>query len=122
MSAAFALFLIDALFVAASWPLSVWLLSDSPVTPQGWALAAIFATINLVCLYALGFYRRDGIADAGKAVRRIPIVVAIAIVAANFLAIFIGWQLSPFLCAAVAICFATCIICARMTFVALRRH
>jgi sugar transferase (PEP-CTERM system associated) len=122
MAAAVALFVIDALFVAACWPLSVWLLSDGPGTPQSWALAAIFAAINLVCLYALGLYRRDSIADTAMAIRRIPMIVAIAIAAAILVTAFLGWRLSPSLCIAAALCFASCIIFARLTFVALRRH
>jgi sugar transferase (PEP-CTERM system associated) len=122
MAAAVALFLIDALFVAACWPLSVWLLSDRPGTPESWTLVAIFAAIDLACLYALGLYRRDSIADTAMAVRRIPMVVAIAIAAAIFVTVFLGWRLSPSLCVAAAICFASCIIFARLTFVALRRH
>ncbi len=122
MSAAVALFLIDTLFVAACWPLSVWLLSEGNGNPQNWALAAIFATINLVCLYALGLYRRESITDIAEAFRRIPMVVGIAIAAAILVSGFLGWRLSPSLCVGAAICFAGCMIFARLTFVALRRH
>jgi len=122
MSAAVALCLIDVLFVAACWPLSVWLLSEGTGNPQSWALAAIFAAVNLVCLYALGLYRRESIADFAEAVRRIPMVVGIAIAASILVSGLLGWRLSPSLCVSAAICFAGCMIFARMTFVALRRH
>ncbi len=122
MAAALALFLLDSLFVAACWPLCVRLFSDEPGTPQSWALVAIFAAINMVCLYALGLYRRDSIADTAKAIRRIPMVVAIAIATAIFVTVFLGWRLSPSLCVTAAICFSSCMVFARLTFVALRRH
>jgi sugar transferase (PEP-CTERM system associated) len=122
MSAAVALCLIDTLFVAACWPLSAWLLSEGTGNPQRWALAAIFATVNLLCLYALGLYRRDSIADFAEAARRIPIVVGIAMGASILVSGFLGWRLSPSLCVGAAICFAGCMILARLTFIALRRH
>jgi sugar transferase (PEP-CTERM system associated) len=122
MSAAVALFLLDALFVAICWPLNVWLVSGEHPTAENWAVGAIFAFTNLICLYALGLYRRDIMADTAKAVGRIPMVVAIAIAGAMFVTVLLGWRTSPGLCIAAAICFAGCMGFARLAFIALRRH
>jgi sugar transferase (PEP-CTERM system associated) len=122
MTASAALFLIDALMVAVVWPPTVWLAVDPAGTSHRWIQALLFATLNLVFLYALGLYRRDTIADTGKALSRIPLVVAIAVAAAGFITAAFGWGLSPALFIAAAICFAVCAMLTRLLFRTLRRQ
>jgi sugar transferase (PEP-CTERM system associated) len=131
MTASTALFIIDALLVAATWPLTVWLALNAAETDQGWLQALIFATVNQTFLYALGLYRRDAIVDISKSLGRIPLVVAIGVVGAGFAVAAFGWALTPaafgttnlaaLLIAAMA-CFTACAIAARLLFLFLRRH
>ncbi len=84
MTAGLALFIIDALMLLAAWPLTVRFAVNDAAAPHAWLQAAIFAILDLLFLYALGLYRRDSIADTGKALGRIPLVAAIAVAAASF--------------------------------------
>ena len=74
MTAGTVLFLIDALLVALSWPAAIKVFHD-PASPFQ---IASFALFDLLFLYALGFYRRDNLADLGRANRRAPLSVALA--------------------------------------------
>ena len=88
MTASSALFIIDTRLVAVVWPLTAWLAVNNVETaPQ----ALIFASANLAFLYALGLYRRDAVVDIGKSLNRIPLVVAIGVVAASFTTAALGW-------------------------------
>jgi sugar transferase (PEP-CTERM system associated) len=122
MTAGAALFLIDALVVALGWPPIVWLCTDPAQTPHRWTQALIFAVLNLVFLYALGLYRREVIADTTKALTRIPLVTGIAVAAASFLTVILGWGVSPPLFIAAVICFGVSAMLTRMVFRSLRRH
>jgi sugar transferase (PEP-CTERM system associated) len=122
MTAGAALFIIDALLVAFVWPGAVWLAVDGLSTPHRWLQALIFAAFNLLFLFALGLYRREAIADTGKALSRIPLVTAIAVAAGAFITAAFGWGLSPALFVAAAICFGFCAMLARVVFRSLRRH
>ena len=122
MTASSALFIIDALMVAMAWPPTVWFAVNGAGTHHRWLQALIFAALNLIFLYALGLYRRDSIADASKALGRIPLVVAIAVAAASFVTAAVGWGLSPALFIAATTCFAGCAMLVRLAFPLLRRH
>jgi sugar transferase (PEP-CTERM system associated) len=120
MTAGLALFLIDAVMVLVAWPLAVRFAVHG--TSHPWPQAAIFAGLDLLFLYALGLYRRESIADTGKALGRIPLVVALAVAASIFVTAAIGWGLSPPLFIAAALCFAGCAMLSRLAFRILRRH
>lgn len=122
MTAGAALFLIDALVVALSWPPVVWMCTAPAQTPHRWTQALIFAVLNLVFLYALGLYRREVIADTTKALTRIPLVTGISVAAASFLTVILGWGVSPPLFIAAVICFGVSAMLTRMVFRSLRRH
>lgn len=122
MTAGLALFIIDTLMVLAAWPLTVHFAVDGTTVPHVWVQATIFASLDLLFLYALGLYRRDSIADTGNALSRIPLVVAISVAAASFVTAAAGWGLSPSLFIAAAICFAVCAMLSRLGFRILRRH
>ncbi|HKQ43972.1 MAG TPA: TIGR03013 family XrtA/PEP-CTERM system glycosyltransferase [Rhizomicrobium sp.] len=122
MTAALALFVMDVLLVGFCWPTAVWLASQGVITPQDWVIAAMFAAANLACLYALGLYRRESIADTAKALRRIPMVVALATAMVFAVTFATRWPLSPSLCIAAVLCFGGSTAAARLTFSSLRRH
>ncbi len=122
MAAPVAIFLIDLLLIFALWPMSVWLVLERPVALESWTTAAIFAVINLICLYALGLYRRENVTDLAKSIRRIPMTLVIVIASVVSATTILGWPLPPSLIIAAAICFSSCIILARLILLRLRRH
>ena len=130
MTASLALFLFDALLVAILWPLTFWLAANGGAGDAGWLQAAIFAESDLLFLYALGLYRRDAIVDVPTSLGRVPLVAAIAVVAAGVVTIALGWLFSPALFSApnwavlivAMVCFTVCAMAARLAFPILRRH
>lgn len=122
MTASTALFLIDALLVAFVWPPIVGLVGDNAHTPHLWWQAVIFAVMNLLFLYALGLYRRESIADTGKALSRIPLVSGMSVVGSGFLTAAFGWGLSPTLFIAAALSFSACAMLTRLAFRQMRRR
>ncbi len=120
MTAAWALFFIDALSASISWPLV--LLVGGAMWRQDWVQFLAFLAINLLCLYALGLYRRDSIANTAKAFERVPVVVLIAVAAASLVTVFFGWTFSPSICIAATLCFTLCAVLTRLMFASLRRH
>jgi sugar transferase (PEP-CTERM system associated) len=122
MTAGFALFLIDALLVALAWPLTIRLtLAGSGLDifhPQ----AAVFAVLHLGFMYALGLYRREGVAELDKALRRVPLVTALSVAASAFASAVLRWNISIPLCMTAFGCFAVCAFVARALFFLLRQH
>ncbi len=122
MTAGFALFLIDALLVAAAWPLTARLALNGAGSPVEYLQAAMFVLLQLGFLYALGLYRREGVCELDKALRRIPLVTALSVAASAFGSAVLRWDLSIALCIAAFLCFAVCAVIARALFFLLRRH
>ncbi|HET7085651.1 MAG TPA: TIGR03013 family XrtA/PEP-CTERM system glycosyltransferase [Rhizomicrobium sp.] len=118
MTAGLALFLIDAIAIAAVWPLAVAFLLSGVDAPQ----AAVFAGLQLGLLYALGLYRRENIAELDKALSRIPLVTALAVAAASFASAMLSWNVPLALCIAAVFCFAGSALFARAILAVLRRH
>jgi sugar transferase (PEP-CTERM system associated) len=118
MTAGTVLFLIDALLVAISWPAAIHVF-HYPASPLH---VAGFALLDLVFLYALGFYRRDNLADIERANRRVPLSVALAVAAAMVLSSLLG-DAPPLHVAALAMfCFTGSALLARFFFPLVRRH
>ncbi|MEP6831214.1 MAG: TIGR03013 family XrtA/PEP-CTERM system glycosyltransferase [Rhizomicrobium sp.] len=120
MTPAWALFLIDLLSVLIGWPSALWIAGAD--WQQNWFQLLVFPLINLLCFYALGLYRRDGIADTSKALERVPVIVVIAVAGSSLVTVILGWTFSLSLCIAGVICFTACATLARLAFVSLRRH
>ena len=118
MTAGTVLFLIDALIVAVTWPaaLQVFHYPASPLQVAG------FALLDLVFLYALGFYRRDNLANTERANRRAPLSVALAVAAAMVVSAVLG-DVPPVKVAVLALfCFSGSALVARFFFPLFRRN
>ena len=122
MTAGLALFILDALIVALTWPFTLWFLLGGAQSPSAWLQALSFASSNLILLYALGFYRRDSLADTARAVGRVPLAVTIGAIAASLVSAILIWPLSARFIIAAILCFTTCAMLARLVFRALRHH
>jgi sugar transferase (PEP-CTERM system associated) len=131
MTAGTALFLIDALLVSVSWPLGVWFVTKGAPAEHIWLQALIFATVNQTFLYALGLYRREALMEIGKSLARIPLVVAIGVVAASFIIAGFSRALPPgafgianlaTLFVTAAVCFLGSAMAARVIFRVLRHY
>ncbi|HEY4276237.1 MAG TPA: TIGR03013 family XrtA/PEP-CTERM system glycosyltransferase [Rhizomicrobium sp.] len=120
MTPAWALFFIDLLMAAVGWPSALWLGGFDWATV--WLSLIVFPAVTLLCLYALGSYRRDSIADISKALERVPVIVLIAIAASSFSTVVLGQRFSFALCVAALICFNLSAVLARLLFRSLRRH
>ena len=117
MTAGTVLFLIDALVVAASWPAAIYVLhyQASPLQAAG------VAFFDLLFLYALGFYRRDILADTERASRRVPLSVALAVVAGMTLSALLGEAPTVQVTILALFCFTGSALLARFLFPLVRR-
>jgi sugar transferase (PEP-CTERM system associated) len=131
MTAGFALFLIDALVAAITWPLTFWFAVNGEAAHQAWIPAVIYAVLNLIFLYALGLYRRDAIVDTSTTLGRIPLVVSMGVITSTFTTKMLGWLVSPTLFPipnplalffGAILCFTLSAMLARVVFLTLQRH
>jgi sugar transferase (PEP-CTERM system associated) len=79
-----ALFLLDLIVMLAIWPLMLrfgcWGNECFAASPDGLA-ALLYPSVNLVCLYAMGLYRREAVIDIRGALARVPLAVGLGAVA-----------------------------------------
>jgi len=120
MTPAWALFLIDLLSVAAGWPSALWVAGAD--WQHNWFPLLALPLADLVCFYALGLYRRDGIANMPEALERVPVIVVIAVTGSSLVTAAFGWPFSLSLSIAGMACFTISAVLARLIFIALRRH
>lgn len=77
-----AMFLLDLAALAVIWPMSALLAEvHSPSKPAVLALL-LFPVLDLLCLYALGLYRRDTMLSLRRGVARLPFAACLATLAA----------------------------------------
>ncbi len=122
MPAGLALFLLDMLIIMIAWPLTFWAVTGSNISGIAIVQAVVLAVSNLTFLYALGLYRRESLADPNRAIRRVIIIVAIAVGAGSLVFAMIGLALAPALAVAALLCFIFCAALSRLVLRALRRH
>lgn len=122
MPAGLALFLLDMLILVMTWPLIFWGVTGGGVSGLQIAQAAVLAVSNLIFLYALGLYRRESLADPNRAIRRVVVIVAIAVGAGSLFFAIIGQALAPSLAVAALLTFVFCAALSRFILRALRRH
>ena len=73
-----ALFALDVVLVLLAWPVVLWL-----GRPDFWALFVppddlrgfLYPAADLLVLYAMGLYRREAMAETGRSLTRVPLVV-----------------------------------------------
>jgi sugar transferase (PEP-CTERM system associated) len=124
-----ALFLLDAVLMLLLWPAALhfgcWGSECFEASPDGLG-AVLYPVANLICLYALGLYRRDTMIDTRNALARVPLAVSLGAVAtACCLALLAPWIGSPAdrvrLFAGAFIFFCGSAILARLIFSGLKR-
>jgi sugar transferase (PEP-CTERM system associated) len=78
-----ALFALDAFVMLCVWPVMLHLACYGDVcfevSPDGLA-AVLYPAADLICLYALGLYRRDAIIDTRESMARVPLAVSLGAV------------------------------------------
>lgn len=121
MTAGLALFALDALIVALTWPVTLWFIGRGDVHQPAYQNAG-FVILNLLFLFALGFYRRDNLADTARANGRIPLAVALGVVTATFLAALLGDPPPVRFVVAAFFSFTGSALMARFIFPLLRRN
>ncbi len=78
-----AMFLLDIAAMTLAWPLALGLgVAPALRGPAAVLVAVAYPAANLLCLYALGLYRRDVIIETRKALGRIPIAAVLGSVLA----------------------------------------
>ncbi len=79
-----ALFFLDIVLMLALWPVMLrygcWGSECFEATPDGLA-AVLYPCVNIVCLYAMGLYRREAIIDTRESLARVPLAVSLGAVA-----------------------------------------
>ncbi len=124
-----ALFFLDALLLLLVWPLALhfgcWGSECFEATPDGLG-AVLYPTADIVCLYALGLYRRDALIDTRNSLARVPLAVSLGAVAtACCLAVLAPWLGGPAdrvrLFAGAFLSFTMAAVVARLLFSALKR-
>lgn len=121
------LFVLDAVLVAAAWPMVLSLagldLSGVFETPRE-ARGVLYPLFELLSLYAMGLYRREAFAERRDAAVRVPVVVAMGASGAAIVCAGVsrlapaawlvrpGWQEIMILWVAL-VCFTACAILAR---------
>ncbi len=124
-----ALFFLDALILLLVWPLALrfgcWGSECFEATPDGLG-AVLYPVADLVCLYALGLYRREAMVDTRNSLARVPLAVSLGAVAtACCLAVLGYWIGAPAdrvrLFAGAFLGFSTAGFLARLIFSGLKR-
>jgi sugar transferase (PEP-CTERM system associated) len=130
MSTGKALFLLDALTILVVWPILLhfgcWGSECFRATPDGLA-AILYPLACLVCLYALGLYRREAIIQTRESIGRVPLAVSLGSVGAAVLLVCLAPIAgSPFnrvrLFAGAVIGFCVAGIAARLIFFMLKQQ
>jgi sugar transferase (PEP-CTERM system associated) len=111
------LFLLDSLMVGLTWLAALHLLHYQANEIQ----IAGFVLIDLLFLYALGFYRRDYLADAMRANGRVPLAVSLGVIASVTLSGLLNVMPSAQVVASALFCFCGCALLARFIFPLFRR-
>ncbi len=122
MTAGFALLLLDVVLIAAGWPLAQWLGGEAGFGYRAGPAIPVFALSCVGLLYALGFYRRDALADLSQSAGRIPLAVSLAIVAGSSACLALGLSLPPNIFVITALWLGGCTLLARLVFAGLRRR
>ena len=123
-----AMFLLDLATIALAWPLALVASGlAAPLPTADGAAALLYPAANLVCLYALGLYRRDVIIETRRSLGRIPLVVGLGTLAGAGASAAVALLLGPAhdrvpVFTAAVVCFLGTGIAARLAFSLLRHR
>lgn len=118
MTAGTVLFLLDALIAGSTWLVALHLMHDR----VGGVQIAAFLVINQLFLYALGFYRRDILADTMRANARVPLAVSLGVIVSLAFATLTGMAPSAQTVVSAVFCFYASALLARFAFPLFRRN
>jgi sugar transferase (PEP-CTERM system associated) len=118
MTAGTVLFILDALIAVSTWPVVMHLLHYRASGPQ----TAVFVVVDLLFLYALGFYRRDHLASTMRAAGRVPLAVSLGVVASVAFSTMAGMTTSAQIVVSALFCFCGSALLARFAFPLFRRN
>ncbi|MGE0416377.1 MAG: TIGR03013 family XrtA/PEP-CTERM system glycosyltransferase [Acetobacteraceae bacterium] len=122
-----ALFALDAILVAITWPLALWMgrpdFGDLFVPPHD-LRGYLYPAADLLILYAMGLYRRDAILETGRSLTRVPLVVGMGCAAAVLLSTLpatliagltpLGGRDQALVFALASVCFTLCAFTSRI--------
>jgi sugar transferase (PEP-CTERM system associated) len=93
-----ALFLLDIAMMLAIWPLMLrygcWGSECFEATPDGLG-AVLYPSVNIVCLFALGLYRREAVIDTRESLARVPLAVSLGAVATACAMVMLSHMIGP---------------------------
>ena len=118
MTAGTVLFLLDALIAGLTWPAVLHLLH---YRASGLQITG-FVFIDLLFLYALGFYRREDLADAMRANGRVPLAISLGLVASLICSALVNLMPSAEIVVSALICFCGSAFLARSLLPLFRRN
>jgi sugar transferase (PEP-CTERM system associated) len=125
------LFLIDIALVVVLWPVAWCLARNEAVTAD--IRGSFYPLADLLLLYAMGLYRREAFVAKHHSVTRLPMVVAMGVIAALLFHSIVVW-LAPSIVAGHAwqdnalvtglafVCFSLCALLARVVLAILLRR
>jgi sugar transferase (PEP-CTERM system associated) len=133
ITAGAALFMLDAVLVALTWPLALWLTRPTMaalVAPPADLRALLYPAADLLMLYAMGLYRRDAVVATRKSLSRVPLVAGMGAVLVVGVAVLLpvlnsAWFARPkgadqtLMFALAIVCFTGCGFLARVALAAL---
>ena len=118
MTAGTVLFLLDALIAGLTWPAVLHLLH---YRTSGLQITG-FMFIDLLFLYALGFYRRDNLADAIHANGRVPLAISLGLIASLICSALVNVMPSVEIVVSALFCFCGSAFLARSVLPLFRRN
>ena len=118
MTAGTVLFLLDALVAGTAWPV---VLHGLHYQASGLQIG-LPILIDLLFLYALGFYRRDNLADTMRANSRVPLAVSLGAIISVICLAIVDVTPSAQITVSAAFCFCGSAFLARLIFPLFRRN
>jgi sugar transferase (PEP-CTERM system associated) len=118
MTAGTVLLLLDALIAGLIWPAASLFLRNHATALQ----IAGFVFMDLLFLYALGFYRRDNLADTMRANGRVPLAVSLGVIASMVCLGLLGMMPSAQIVVSALFFFCCSALLARFLFSLVRRN
>lgn len=130
-----ALFALDAVLVILAWPIVLWLGRPdfhALFAPPGDLRGFLYPAADLLVLYAMGLYRREAMAETGRSLTRVPLVVGMGCGASVLISMIpanlsdaitpLGGRDQALVFALASVAFTLCAFAARLVVTILLRH